>query len=505
MKPSHPRILRLPRLPIFFLLSLGLSSLALASNSTVPIEYLRPMKNSVSIGVRVIGGANVTFGGPGLGVIYGTNMNDMYDPDNGVTNRDFFITNYGYVPYDNGTVHYQDSADATSTSPSRPSQTGIPANPDGRWQTSITITSTVTGATAVVTNGDYLAYDTTGNTTRNWSASSANQVGTNDADGSNYVDMSTYASDGVQPGQTAHAKSSARPGIELQFGHVIQRFKHFEWGVNFTFGISEFNAKNRQTLQASAIKYTDRYQVLQYVEDPDNSGSFTTAPGVLATGTDGNPVSTGPSFADLPYTDADGNVTTTDADGNTIPLVFSGGYENTSPLGIGGDYAPYAVNDGAPVTDDAGNPIGQISGYWQVKGVYYLFRLGPMIRVPIGRQFSASLSAGYIAAWVGSKMRFQEQLIIPGVTFSSPKYYTLYDYSTGSAVAITDISKNNQKYLSGAYVDLNFEWWVSTRTGFYVGAVYEKLSNYKQQAYGRVASVKMDDGVGLHFGIMTRF
>jgi hypothetical protein len=46
---------------------------------------------------------------------------------------------------------------------------------------------------------------------------------------------------------------------------------------------------------------------------------------------------------------------------------------------------------------------------------------------------------------------------------------------------------------------------VSTRTGFYVGASIEKLSSYKQQCYGRVATIKMDDGLGLHFGIITRF
>jgi hypothetical protein len=511
MKPSFtrfarlPLLSRLPRPPVFFLLSLGLASLAFAASSTVPIEYLRPMKNNISIGVRMLGGADVTFGGPGLGRISAINMNDIYDAENGTKWRDQYIQNNGgIVPYDDGTVYYNDAADATASSPGRPSQSGIPAGANGRWQTVITLTST-TGNTAQVTSGDYLAYDTSGNTTRNWSATNASQVvhGT-DADGNpcDYINMSTYASNGVVSGQTAHASSSAHPGIELQFGRVIQRFKRFEWGFNFTFGISEFNAKNRQTLDAEAIKYTDQYQVVNYAENPTAGGAFVTVPGTLNLDALGNPIISGPSFTDLPYTDADGNTTMTDADGNPIPLVFANGYETTSPLGVREGYAPQPL-DSSNVTG------GQVSGYWQVKGVYYLFRLGPMIRMPIGKHFSASVSAGYIAAWVGSKMRFQESLNIPGITFSAPKYFTIYnvDYSTGTPtlVPVTDISKNNQKYLSGGYVDVNLEWWISTRTGFYVGAVCEKLANYTQKAYERVATVKMDSGIGLHFGIMTRF
>jgi len=509
MKP-HTRHLRLARPPIFLLLSLALASLGFAAS--VPIEYLRPMKNSISIGVRLIGGANVTFGGPGLGSIGGYDIHDpdtrafLLDPNNG----------YGYIPYDDGTIT-ADSADATSSTPARPSQSGIPANSNGRWQLPpTTVTGTISGNTLQVINGDYLAWDPSGDTTRNWSVKSATQAVPN-GDGTDSIDMSTYASNGVQAGQTATAKGNARPGIELQFGRVIQRFKHFEWGFNFTFGISEFNAKNRQTLKANAIKYTDRYPVIAYTEDPEG-GPFITGPGALARTTDDNgvqtPITSGPSFTDLPYPNPDYDPNQPeDSVTNPSNLTFSGALENTAPLGIGGAYEPQPVYG----YDANGNQLdyqnvdgGYISGYWQVKGVYYLFRLGPMIRVPIGKHFSASVSAGYIAAWVGSKMRFNETLVIPGITTKAlsvidpvnPIIQTASGYQYNFT---TDIVKNNQKYLSGAYIDVNFEWWLTTRTGFYVGAVCEKLSNYQQQAYGRVATVKMDDGIGLHFGIMTRF
>ena len=513
MKPSHPSRSRLPRSPrflchlVFLLVLPGLAPLLFAQGN-VPIEFLRPMKNSVSIGMRLIGGASVTFGGPGIGRIDAINMSDI-NPNTGSTYRDYFIqNNNGVVPYDDGSVNYKDSSDAT-TDGKRPSQSNIGAGADGRWQTWTTVTSTMTNASATVINGDYLAYDNTGATTRNWSAHNASQVGPN-PDGTHYVDMSTYASTGLQDGQTANAKSSASPGIELQFGRVIQRFKKFEWGINVTFGLSEFNAKNRQSLKAKVTKYTDRYQVMNYSQNPDDpTASFVTIPGVLATGTDGVTLNfSGPTFTDLPYTDADGN--TANADGT--PLVFPGGLETTAPLGIGGDYAPTPQpEDTTSVTD------GVINGYWQVKGVYYLLRLGPMIRVPILKNFAASFSAGYIAAWVGSKMRFEETLSIPSVGAS--RSYTQYNYVPDgaggyAAVPYTDISQSNKKYLSGMYVDANFEWWLSTRTGFYAGLVYEKLANYKQRFTDpdpqksniyREASVKMDNGLGFRLGIITRF
>jgi len=501
-------------------LSLGLASTAFAA-SNVPIEYLRPMKNSVAIGVRMIGGASVTFGGPGLGMIgIPYTMNDT-NPDTGNAYRVDYLAN-GSIPYDDGTVG-ADSADASSSSPGRPSQTGIPAGSDGRWQTNVTLSSTMGNPDIVVPNGNYLAYDTSQQSTRNWSAKSTSQVYHDTSTGLDYVDMSLYASNGVQDGETAHAKSGISPGIELQLGRVIQRYKRFEWGFNFTFGFAQFNAKNRQTLKADAVKYTDRYQVLNYSENPDGSGAFLTAPGAISTGTDGiTPIISNPSFTDLPYTDADGNAT--DANGNA--LVFTGAFENTSPLGTGGDYGPVALDStGAPATppnpDDPEAPAttnygqtvdGLIHGYWQVKGVYYLFRLGPMIRVPIGKHFSAAVSIGYIGAWVGSKIRFAETLEIPNITSKAvalpdPANPIIYNPNTQQYQYnnVTDIAKNNQKFLSGAYVDANFEWWLTTRTGFYAGVTYEKLSKYKQGVYGREATVNMTNGLGVRFGIMTRF
>ena len=239
------------------------------------------------------------------------------------------------------------------------------------------------------------------------------------------------------------------------------------------------------------------------VLNPDGTAANLVASGTSTTNQSGQQVIYGPSFAGLTYTDADGGT----VDSGTNTLTFTNAYETTTALGIGqgGDdsYAPTPL--GAQPVDG-----GTIDGYWQVKGVYYLFRIGPMIRVPIGKNFSASVSAGYIAAWAGSKMRFSETLVIPGITTKAmavqdPRTPYVSTTSGIQANMVSDVSKYNQKFLQGMYVDANFEWWISTRTGFYAGLVFEKLSSYSQQYAGRVATIKMDDGIGFHFGIITRF
>ena len=487
MKSFHSRIL------VLFLSSLGFVSMASAA---MPIEYLRPMKSSVSIGVRMVGRASVTFGGESLGAVAAPKLDEA--DINGNTARMSQISQYGYLKYDDGIVYYSDS-NGSSSDGSRPAQGDVPATIDGRWQTHTWVTGS-TGNSIQVMNGDYLAWDNTGYSTRNWSANNQSQVGMYD-DESHFVEMSFYGSNRADG--DARAKSRISPGIELQFSRVIKRYKYFEWGFNATVGIAEFNAKNRMTLKANAVKYTDRYQVLQHVQSDVDGESFVTVPGNLAS--NGNVETTewilsGPSFTGLKYENPDYDESLGESEDNPREMTYEKGMENTAPLGIGGGYAPQTPASNADPTPVAG---GEIRGYWQVKGVYYLLRVGPMIRVPIRKNFAASFSAGYLGAWVGSKMRFQEELRIDAAS----RFFTVYmpNYVTQTYDPITDIVQNNSRYISGMYADANFEWWTTLRTGFYVGAVYEKLGSYKQEAFGRTATVKLTNGLGFRIGIITRF
>jgi hypothetical protein len=460
---------------------------------SVPIEYLRPMKNSVSVGVRMVGGAKVKFGG-NLGgdlrqYVSLPHPNDSQysvpvpikeiplSADAVTGNSDYFSQVYasmmrtgGYISvFDNGSISVDAATGNTSVRPDEPADR---TRPDAQMQPG-------TGKQymgEVVRNGitmlqyDEYSLDTAGNTipdpytgqpikttkyyvpydegsSRAWTINSReHQYDDTTNPGSPTVTFGRYWSEARD--NTLNVADSGNAGVEFTGERIVQRFKRFEWGVAAAMGISEFNAKTRRAITVNLRGFEYQYTLNRPLPD-------------AATG--------GPTFSDDEMEETtvvigdrhDAYDETTD----TLENNFQGG--------------------GTEV-----NSTAEVNGYWQVRGVYYTFRAGPFIRVPLTRKFSVSASAGYMGAYVGSKFRYEETMRLDNVTAA---------YTTG------DVVKNNQQYVSGCYADLNVEWWVSTRTGFYAGAAYEKMGDYKQVHDGRRAEVKMDGGTGLRFGIITRF
>lgn len=445
---------------------------AQGGSASTPIEYLRPMKNSFSVGVRMIGGANVTFSG-NLGVTpYSAAEWKNANPNN----------------YRNGTVS-ADSADDTSSG--RPVYdpataylgTAAPGGVEGRFYTVLVDGNNdkildIHGNTIIT--GDYLAYNET--RTRNWSYTSQSQLDAMPG----YVGMSNYASEAA--GVTAKASDSRAPGLELTMSRVLQRFKRFEWGVTFGIGVAEFNAKTRQRVSVKLNSLTDYYEI--YSTGTDGRGTPTQGVSTITSGT-----TTFPSFV-TSGTDMTGNenLVYEYQDGNGETITSYGKWETTTPIST-------KPAEGEGYTDVEGSTEGYADGFWQVKGVYYVMRIGPMVRIPIGRKFSLYMSGGYLGAYVGTKFRYDENVISPeGMSMSTA--YTSYDVY-GNTTTIN--SKNNQQFRGGYYFDANFEWWATTRTGFFGGIGYERLGSYTQTLHGRTATVKMDNGLGWRFGIITRF
>jgi hypothetical protein len=457
--------------------------------TVTPVEYLRPMKNSFSIGVRMVGGANVTFSGA-LGATpfqISRARIDAYGYDDGIISDD-----------SGDAITGRPKEDATnSVDWDRMNKFGNHAGVAGHFYTIL-----LDGNGEAVLNadgkqimtGDYLANDET--RTRNWSYSGASQFRSSANDGIyDQVAMSAYSSDGAtETGATASARDSRNPGIELTMGRVIQRFKRFEWGFTVGFGMSEFNAKTRQNVAVKLQYITDIYDIYNTganydeipVRGPLQDTSVTSFPTFNTSGDTGDGAFQYDTMQpDNPDTDEDESKA-------------NGTRETTNPIS-----KTASRTESSSREDQGTDPLkdGFAEGYWQVKGVYYMLRAGPMVRVPIGKRFSAYVSAGYMAAYVGSKFRYEENVIIPD---SAGRLSTAYQVSDGYTTTTID-TKTNQQYLSGYYADFNFEWWVSTRTGFYAGVAYEHLSSYEQNLHSRKATVKMDSGLGWRFGIMTRF
>jgi hypothetical protein len=427
-------------------LALGVCSTGLAQD-TVPIEYYRPLRNSVSVGVRMIGG-NAKVGFKNLGNIpmqpppafTGTAARGYY---NGAIETDkdraFTASSTSGVIKDDNDVVIKRTVTEISRSPAV----------NGRYQIIqvVTTTDAVTLAETIERriledNLEYLS-----DFTRNWSYTSASQYNS----GTGQVDMSNY---GVAPSPTsnASAESDRSSGVEMQFAYVIKRYKRFEWGVNFSAGISDLNAKTRQQIRADLLTTTDRYNL---------------GPGAFI---GGNGYDSDNDFETIP------TMTT----GTATPVEYSYAFERPR----------YLNPNGTRILDNAITAGGaDVLGYWQIKGAYYLLRFGPTARFELTKNWTVSVGAGVAGAFVGSRFIAEESFFLNDLT----------------APIRTREENEKNAAVGGYYADVNIERWLTVRTGFYLGYSTEKLGDYTHTLRGRKAEVDFGSSNGFRFGVITRF
>jgi hypothetical protein len=131
-----------------------------------------------------------------------------------------------------------------------------------------------------------------------------------------------------------------------------------------------------------------------------------------------------------------------------------------------------------------------VNGTWQVKGAYFHVNLGPTLRYRFSERWAISGSLGVSMCFVGTVFKVDEQF---------------YD-SDNNYILSAKEENSTHKFVPGYYGSVNMEYWVSERTGFYVGADYQKLGNYSQiPLSGRTAKIDLGTASGWRVGIMTRF
>jgi hypothetical protein len=307
------------------------------------------------------------------------------------------------------------------------------STPGGRYEVTATNSD---GDTIVV--GDYLSY--TPGRTRTWGYASADQV---TSDGR--IGMNLFSS--TSEGATAEADGDAAGGVELGLARRLGRFANgrVEWGIGALVGLTDINSKSRGTVTATLNTLTDYYSL-----------NGQTAP---------NAPYSGPTFADL-----------LDSDGN---LVSPSGRETTTTIGD----TPVARTE----TSVAG--AATVDGYWQIKGAYYLIRVGPQVRARITDRFALNVSAGFAGAYVGTTYRVEEILRTPNPDIS----------------ITADEERDQSEFNTGFYGELSAEYWLTPRTGFFAGATYHSLGSYEQAINGRTATIDLGKGAGFRLGIITRF
>lgn len=278
--------------------------------------------------------------------------------------------------------------------------------------------------------------------TRFWTFQTDDQINASDRS----VAMSTYST--TSEGGTAIGEGETGGGFEFQLGRLFgRRGSRFEWGLVGSFGLNDVNIKTSQQVRATLHTLTDFYRI-------PGTGPLPTAP-YLA-----------PNFNE-DYTRSDG-------------VVVTGGVETTIPL----EAYPYDQR----LTSLAGG--ANVQGFWQIKGAYYMMRLGPNFRVRLSERFSVSGSAGVSGAYVGTTFRVDEYIVQDNVT---------------TPVRIQE-ENTTSKFIAGFYGEANAEFWLTERTGFFGGVLYETLGKFNQKPLeGRTANVDLGSGLGFRFGIVTRF
>ncbi len=419
----------LPRLTVLGLAA-GISVSAVAQND-VPIEYIPARNFTFSIGYRGSAHApKVRFGQ--LGSIPSRRTITPFDDEERALQKQQTRV------YDNGLVDADGPREAELDADGRQTST-----PGGRYTTTTTTTTTDpdTGVETTTTyqNGDFLAF--TPGRTRRWRYLSDNQVQPN-----GNLAMSNFSA--TTDGAAVSGEGESGGGFEVKLERLLgRRGNRLEWGIAASFGLNDINVKTSERIRATLTTYTDFYSF--------PSGFSAPGGGYIA-----------PSTAD--FTDP---VTGT---------VTAGGLETTTPL----NYLPV----GSQTTTEVGG--AEIQGAWQIKGAYYIARLGPNVRYKISEKFALAGGLGVSGAFVGTLFRVDEFIVRDDVF----------------APLRREEESRISKFIPGFYAEMNAEWWLSERTGFYGGVVYETLGSYKQRPLsGRTADVDLGSGAGFRFGIITRF
>ncbi len=399
-------------------------------------------RSKVSVGFRVLSnGGKVHFGNLGSVAF---DLTQAAPSTDGSVNRD----------YDNGSVHTD-----TARLNEKDANGNVITTPGGRYAVFTTTTTNVldssgnpvlnpdgTKQTVDVTTqtGDFRSF--TPGRTRNWAYAAASQV---TADGR--VAMSTYSASSEGAGLSKDVGATA--GVDFQFNYTLSKpASRLQWGMLTGISLNGINAKNSGSVAATLHARTDFYSL------------------------NGQPAPTAPYNSTLAFVDL------LDGSGN---VVGANGLETTVPLADTPDGPTKLINTPGGAT---------INGKWQIKGAYYMLRVGPSVHTQLTNRLGLSASIGLAGAYAGTTYSVAETFQVPDAADATP---------VGKTVGIEQTTES--KFLTGYYADLNLEWMANERTGLFTGFTAQKFDGYDQTVGSRTARIDLGSSVGLRGGISIRF
>jgi len=318
------------------------------------------------------------------------------------------------------------------------------STPGGRYQTHTTTTNVITDAdgnaigqeTVTAVSGDYLSY--TPGLTRSWGYSTPEQAALMPG----YIGMSNYAAS--SEGGSFSKKQGPSAGVELQISHAFRKLgKRIEIGVVAGLALNGINNKTSGDVHSTLLTQTDYYS-LNGLPAPDTS-------------------------LDDPYLAPD------------IP-----------PDGITEETTPISAEPDPSLSATTQTPGGAVvHGVWQIKGAYFMLRLGPSLRAQVSERFGFSASLGVAGAYVGTHYTASESIEIPIV--GTTRLDSVYTDSDAT------------KFLGGYYADFNLDWATNDTLAVFGGVSAQKFGNYTQTLGSRDALIDLGSSVGLRGGINIKF
>jgi hypothetical protein len=265
-------------------------------------------------------------------------------------------------------------------------------------------------------------------------------------------DMAFHAYSATTMGAGLDGKKNSAAGWELQIGHSFGKIGgKVEFDLVAGFSFNSVLSKVSGTVPALLTTVTDTYSLY--------GQAVPTAP------------YTAPSSSSQQVLDANGNpVLGTDGSVQTVST-------DTSTL--------LGSQPSRTTTTSQTN----VNGQWEIKGSYYTFRVGPVFKIPITERLKLSLGAGVGMIYIGTTYIAQESVDLTDV-----------------ATPLQELDQSTHSVARPAYYgDADAEYWLTERSGFYLGATYQKSGNYDQTVGGRTAQIDLGSTYGLQSGITLRF
>ena len=509
MNSLSPRISFLIFLSFVATVTCAFAQLLPEKEEDIPVEYIPTLDTTVSIGMhRLNNGPRVRFGNLGMisnsaAINNDTGTNFLtHTYSNGTVSQDGFTSqevDINGVPIKAGsavyTTNWTSVSDGTSVTVYNPISTamtnsgGLVTNSDGTYipnTTPATITNS-DGTTTVIdtttltwaSTSKFLAYNA--NQTRYWNVARADQIN----QGKRTVSMSTYSVSSA--GTSLEAQSNGSTGIDLTLERRLGKQGHLEWGVSGGFKLVMINAKAQAVIPAYLMATTDIYTMVDTGLNKSLSG-----------GTVDITQPNGLNIQDLLL-----NTYNPSGTGNSVYQFLSSA---ALPLNytVGADLStatPLNVNN---VTWGKPTVIGTafVHGNYELKGAYYLAHIGPNFRYRFNDRWAISGTAGLALAYVGTEFKASESFN----TGYEVDQQLLDNPDLAPTYSVVGERNSTHKFIPGFYYDFNAEYWVTERTGFYIGATGQSMRSFQQNKLsGRTATIDLGKSAGWRIGVMTRF